>query len=69
VLTAIQWVGKTCGAPEINFDPFQVFSTLTQFPDEGAVSGASIGCKRKNKSACKNPREISGTWLTRDTEE
>ncbi|PVH79949.1 hypothetical protein DL98DRAFT_630092 [Cadophora sp. DSE1049] len=53
------WVGKACGAPEINFDPFQVFDTLTQFPDEGSVSGTSIGCKRKNKAACKDMPAIS----------
>ncbi|KAK0122537.1 hypothetical protein ONS96_009579 [Cadophora gregata f. sp. sojae] len=53
------WVGKACGAPDINFDPFQAFTTLTQFPDEGYVSGTSIGCKRKNKVACKDMPAIS----------
>ncbi|KAL2063178.1 hypothetical protein VTL71DRAFT_6250 [Oculimacula yallundae] len=50
------WVGKVCGLPGVNFDPFQAFDPfpsfeyLTKYDDS---YGTSVGCKRKNKSACK----------------
>ncbi|KAH6707938.1 hypothetical protein BKA61DRAFT_697760 [Leptodontidium sp. MPI-SDFR-AT-0119] len=50
------WVGKVCDVSHINFDPLQVFNPLTQYDDS---YGTSIGCKRKDKSACKEMPSIT----------
>ncbi|KAH9211736.1 hypothetical protein DL95DRAFT_411781 [Leptodontidium sp. 2 PMI_412] len=50
------WVGKACDISQINFDPLQVFNPLNQYDDS---YGTSIGCKRKDKSACKEMPSIA----------
>jgi hypothetical protein len=44
------WVGKSCGVDNWNFDLMSVFKPLVNAPDS---VGTSIGCKKKNKSDCK----------------